>query len=283
MTEPRAEFKRMLVGLPHSAADYAGVGASARLADLLGLRLVATFIQDTTVAELAALPCVREWRPLGGGWRPIEAPQLDREFEGAVASARRCFHAAVGATGVEASFNVARGSAADVIGSAATAEDIIVVIEPRNPVERVTQQFTRLVDAALEATAAVMVVPSRIARTVGPIVAVVLDRHDPSIRSALAIAAAANESVVVLGPASASVEPMVAELAHAAGVRLELAPVIREPIDIASLLTSLAPLNERMVVMRREAAMQKGVPLIAAQRRIPILLMEAERNAATRK
>jgi hypothetical protein len=274
MMEPQAGFKRMLVGLPHSAADYTGVGVSAKLADLLGLRLVATFIQDATLADLAALPFVREWRPLGGGWSPIEALQLDREFDRAAVAARQYFREAVGTTPVEASFNVARGSAADVIGSAATANDIIVVIEPCNPAERITQQFTRLVDSALEAAAAVMLVPSRIVRTAGPIAAVVLDRNDPSIHSALAIAAAAKESVVVLGPAPASVEPIIAELADAAGVRIELAPSIREPVDAASLLASLAPLNERMVVMRRGAAIQKGAAAVASQRRIPVLLTE---------
>jgi hypothetical protein len=130
--EPRAKFERMLVGLPHSAGDYAAVGATAKLAQLLGIRLVATLIQDVTLAELAALPCVREWRPLGGGWGPIEAQKLEREFERAAAAARQCFHEAVGPIRVEASFNVTRGSAADVIGSAATANDIIAVIEPRD-------------------------------------------------------------------------------------------------------------------------------------------------------
>jgi hypothetical protein len=279
MTEGRGEFKRMLVGLPHSPADYAAVGMTANLADLLGLRLIATFVQDTTLADLASLPCVREWRPLGGGWGPIEAPQLDREFERAVAAARHCLREAVGAARAEASFQVARGSAADLIGSAANVDDIIVVIEPGNPAERVTQQFTRLVTAAFEAAAAVMMVPSRVARTAGPIAAVVLDRDDPSIRSALAIAAAVKERLVVLGPAPAEVTPLVAQLADAAGIRIEVAPAVREPFDAASLRASLAPLDERMVVMRREAAIQMGAPAVASQRRVPILLTEAERRS----
>jgi hypothetical protein len=274
MTEARTEFKRMLVGLPHSAADYAAVALSAKLADLLGLRLVATFVQDTTLADLAALPCAREWRPLGGGWGPIQAPQLDREFERAAAAARQCLREAVGAAQAQSSFQVARGSAADLIGSAANANDIIVVIEPGNPAERVTQQFTRLVTAAFEAVAPVMLVPSRIARTVGPIAAVVLERDDPSIRSALAIAAAVNEHLVVLSPAPAEVAPVVAQLADAVGVRIEVAPAVREPFDAASLRASLAPLDERMVVMCRRAAIQKGAPAVASQRRIPILLTE---------
>jgi hypothetical protein len=282
VTEPLRQFKRMLIGLPHRAEDYAGVGVSAKVADLLGVRLVATFVEDTTLFEAAALPCVREWRPLGGGWRPMEASQLDREFERAAAAARRYFHHAVGTTRVEASFNVVRGSAAEVVGSAAMADDIIVLIEPRNPAERITQQFTRLVEGAFDGAAAVMIVPSRIVRTAGPVAAVMLDADDPSIRSALAIAAAAGEGVIVLGPAPSKLEPVVGELAEAAGVRIEFAPRVREPVDAESLLATLAPMNERMVVMRREERTQKKVSALALQRRIPILLMEAKKDGAER-
>jgi hypothetical protein len=34
-----------------------------------------------------------------------------------------------------------------------------------------------------------------------------------------------------------------------------------------------------MVVMRREAAIQMGAPAVASQRRVPILLTEAERRS----
>ena len=62
---------------------------------------------------------------------------------------------------IEASFNVAKGSSEAVMATSAAADDIIVIIEPRNPAERVTQQFTRVLDAAFGFAVTVMVVPSR--------------------------------------------------------------------------------------------------------------------------
>jgi hypothetical protein len=271
MNEPRPEFKRMLVRLPQSTSDYAAVGVTAQLADLLGINVVATFIQDAGLVEMASLPCVRELRSLGGGWHSMEGPQLARQLDHAAATARRLFHEAVRAARIDASFNIARGSGDDIIEFSAAADDIIVIIEPRNPVERITQQFTRLTDAAFGASAAVMVVPSRIARTSGPIAAVISDPDDASVRSALAIAAAAKEKVILLAPPGLGVGASIAELAGIAGVRIEAGPAIRDPVDASSLLRQLAHLNERLVVMSR-GVIDKGAPTVASRRGIPVLL-----------
>lgn len=277
MNEPRADFKRMLVRLPQSAGDYAAVGVTAQLADLMGASVVATFVQDVELVDVAALPCVRELRPFGGGWHPIEGSQLVRQLELAAATARRLFHDAVRPTRIETSFNVARGSFADVMGASAAADDIVVIIEPRNPAERVTQQFTRLVDAAFGASGAVMVVPSRIARRAGPVAVVISGPGDPSIRPALAIAAAAKEKLIVLGPAALSADASISELAGLAGVRIEFGPAMPELLDVSSLLTHLAHLNERLVVMTRAAGIDRGAALVASRRRVPLLLTEPGR------
>jgi hypothetical protein len=274
MNEPRADFKRMLVRLPQSTHDYAAVSAAAQLAGLLGASMVATFVQDADLADLAALPCVRELRPLGGGWHPIEGPQLARQLDQAAETARRLFHDAVRAVRIEASFNVASGPV-EGVGSTAAADDIIVIIEPRNPVERITQQFSRLVDAAFAAAVAVMVVPSRIARTAGPIAAVISGPDDPSIRTALAIAAAAREKVIALGLSGSSARDSIAKLADAAGVRVEAGPGIREPLDVSTLLSQLSRLNERLLVMSRGALGDNRVPTLASRRGVPILLARA--------
>jgi hypothetical protein len=275
MNEPRADFKRMLLRLPQSTHDYAAVGAAAQLAGLLGASVVATFVQDADLVDVAALPCVRELRPLGGGWHPIEGPQLVRQLDRAAATAQRLFQDAVRAIRIEASFNVARGPVEDMMASAAAADDIIVIIEPRNPAERVTQQFSRLVDAAFRASIAVMVVPSRIVRTAGPIAAVISGPDDPSIRTAVAIAAAAKERVIALGPSGSNACESIAELADAAGVRVEAGPDMQEPLDVSTLLTQLSRLNDRLLVMSRGALGDRRVPTLASLRGTPILLARA--------
>ena len=158
------------------------------------------------------------------------------------------------------------------MGASPAADDIVVIIEPRNPAERVTQQFTRLVDAAFGASFAVMVVPSRIARTTGPIAAVMSGPDDPSIRHALAIAAAAKERVIVLAPAKLNADVSISELARTAGVQVEFGPAMQEPLDLSWLPRHLAHLNERLLVMTRAAVIDRGASMIASLRRVPVLV-----------
>jgi hypothetical protein len=55
-------------------------------------------------------------------------------------------------------------------------------------------------------------------RAVGPIAAVILGPDDPSIRTALAIAAAAKERVIALAPLGSNAREATVDMADAAGV-----------------------------------------------------------------
>ena len=236
MSERSIAFKRMVLRLPQSPGDYAAVTVTAKLAELLRIDLVAALVEDATLIDIAGMPGVRELRLLEGGWRPMVAAELAREIEHMAGTARRLFAEAVRTCSIEAHLNLARGSPADVITSLAMAEDIIVIIEPRNPAERVTQQFTQLVDAAFRAAAAVMIVPSAIARTTGPIVAIALAPKESSIKAALGVAAAANERLIVVSLSGDT--PAFAELserARAAGVRCETVALVPRPASASAL------------------------------------------------
>ena len=203
------DYKRMVLGLPHSAPDYASVAFTAQLAELLGIDIVGLFVEDESLADLAALSCVRELRSLGGGWHPIDAAQLAQGAGHAAADARRLFQGAAKALRVGTRFNLAKGSIAEAIGSHSKIDDIIAVIEPRNPAERVTHQYRQLVESAFNAPAAMLLVPSRLSRSKGPIVAVARSAQDPSIHAALGIATSIKEQLIVLAPPDADREAMV--------------------------------------------------------------------------
>jgi hypothetical protein len=272
MNEPQAEFKRLLMRLPHSPRDYAGVRFAADLAELLGASFVATFAQDAELAGVATLSCVRELHPLGGGWHQIEAPQLAAQLERRAAAARRLFDDAVRQARIEATFSATTESIADAIGRSAAVGDIIAIVEPRNPAERVTQQFTQLVDTAFGARAAIMVIPGRIVRNTGPIAAILSGPADAGIQAALALAAAAKEKMIALAPPGALGQQSMAERADAAGVSLEVGPIIRQPFNASSLLPQLDRLNERLVVISRGMIDDRDATRLASLRGIPVLL-----------
>ncbi|HEY4723273.1 MAG TPA: hypothetical protein VII92_15570 [Anaerolineae bacterium] len=277
----RTEFKRMVLGLPLSVTDYEMVGVTAKLAELLRLTLVAMYVEDHRLIDIASLPCVRELRALGGGWQPIEVGQLTTELEHAAITAHRLFSDIARNCNVETSFRIERGSAADVISSLATAEDIVVIIEPKHPVERVTQQFTRLIDAAFQASAAVMIIPCRVARLGGPIVAVAANPDDPSIGTAMGIAAAAHEKLIVVSSSeqigsSASLET----LAESAGVRVQFVRSKKGPLQATALADNLQQLNERLIVISRGTLADAEATTLASLRSTPVVIVEPDSPAS---
>jgi len=278
VTQSGIEFKRMVLGLPQSASDYPMVGMIAKLAELLHLNLVGMFMDDRSLIQIAGLPCVRELRPLGTGWQPIDINTLAADLERGAATAQRLFTEAVRNCSVETSFRAEKGLAADVIDALATAQDIIVVIEPKNPAERVTQQFTRLVDAAFHAAAAVMVVPSRVARSAGPIIAVAASPVDSSINAAARLAAATREKLVVLGPSDIlELGSSLSSLAESIGAPVELARMTTTPLDVMTLAGDLHRWKERLVVMSRGMMKDSQAPTLASLRSIPVVITEPPR------
>jgi hypothetical protein len=275
--DPRADFKRMVLGLPHSAKDYASVAFTAELADLLGLDLVGIFAEDEGLIDLALLPCVREFRLSGDGWHRLEVEQLARSSSHAVAEARRLFDDAARSRRVATRFDLIKGKIGEAVGSQSLPDDIIVVIEPQNPAERVTYQFKKFMEMALNAQTAALLVPSRIIRRKGPVVVIAASEHDPSIRVGLTIAEAIREKLLVLAPAIAD-RSLSTRLLTTSAVHINQQSLHGNEIGLAELRSVLAIAGERLVVMSRgsdpllpaQLASEQGVPVLVAGQSKPL-------------
>ncbi len=71
MTKVRADFRRMLLTLPHNRRDDAAVGLIAEFAGLFDVVLVGTYVDDVNLCRLPEIPNVREFR---AGRRNPSAP-----------------------------------------------------------------------------------------------------------------------------------------------------------------------------------------------------------------
>lgn len=278
MTDRPAEFKRMLLSLPHSSNDYAAVAFTAELAALLGVDLLGIFTADESLLGLAGLPCVRELRH-SGGWHPVDAVEMEQCWSRAAAEARRLFGDAAKALRSGAHFDVARGSLAETIGSQSTADDIVAVIEPRNPAERVTHQFRQLLDTALAAPAAALLVPSRVVRRRGPVVAIAASEHDPSLRTALRVAESTQERLLLFASPRADEEAL-ARLAATAKVPVDRRRLRESEIRAADLDALLSLAGERLLVLSRGADAGILAPL-AFERAVPVLVTEPARETTS--
>jgi hypothetical protein len=264
MSKAIPDFKRMLLRLPHSREDYAAVGIIAELAGLLSVNLVGMYVEDSSIGDLAELPHAREFR--GGRWQPLTAEQLTNDVAFAAREAERLFLEFAGRYGPALSFSLTKGSAANPRETGA--EDIIVVIEPINAIERATHQFNEWLEAAFRSASSILLVPSHAKRLSGPIVVIASDADDPCIEAALDVAASTREQMIVIPsrPPSESLS-VVLERARTIGVVTSLAEAAFHHGDI--LLP--ASVKGRLLIMSRQMAIHR--PIL---RQMPILLVSSK-------
>ena len=277
--EPHS-FRRLVLGLQPGAHDRT-MRLAVELADLLHLDLLGLFLEDTSLLDLAGIPFSREFRPLGGGWHTIDLDRLLHDFELAARSIERKFLDAAKHLPTASQFEVARGSLAKTFASVSR-RDIVMIVEPRNPAERATQQFAWLLEAAFRSAAAVMLVPPQIARTTGPVVAIAASAGDPCIRAAVAIALAAREELVIIDTdGGIADDPDLRKLAADTGLAIKHAAAAGLNLtDPAACALAFRQIQERLIVMSRVAFANQPASEIAAARRVPVLVVEPEEVVA---
>jgi hypothetical protein len=268
-------FTRMVVGLPQGMGNASAMQAAADLAEYLQIELLAAFIADAALLNLAGFPAMRELRILDQQWQPLELARIAGELEDAAEVARKRFDDSVGSRALKASFDVLRS--ADVIPSLIQAGDILTIIEPSHPGESITWQFTALMDAALEAAAAILFVPRRIAHTSGPIMALADGPQDPTIRAALEVAAALKENLIVVAPPGAPLSAETMAEAKQRGVAVQELVANASGAD-ATLLPASSRAGERLRVIARQL-LGDGQRLFSMLYGVPLLMINSDQTA----
>ncbi|HYA05416.1 MAG TPA: hypothetical protein VEF90_05950 [Xanthobacteraceae bacterium] len=281
MTSPPGGFKRVVVGLLQSMANQAAVNAAADFAEFLNVELLATFIADASLHALAGLPAARELRILERGWQAIDPAQISRDIDRAEGFARRCFAEAVAARTIKTSFDIVAGVQA--MASRIRADDIVAVVEPAHPGERITRQFTGLLDAALESAAAVVILPRRIARTAGPVIAIAAGPDDGSIRVGLGLAAALRENLIVVTRLGVLLPSDIVAEANALGVRLDKVVADQPFADGSAGRTFASTGKARLRVIARDRIPGDAAQVFTTLHGIPLLVIEPARIATERQ
>jgi len=278
MSEPRTRFRRMVVGLPQNIADQRAVDAAADLAEFLDLELLATFVADPALLALAELPAVRELRTLEQSWQAIDLAQITRDIDRAASAARQNFAESVKSRALKTSFDVLAG--AEAMAGLIRTDDIVAIIEPTHPGETVTRQFRSLLDAGLEMAAAILMLPRRITRTAGPVIALAGDPGDPSIRAALEIAAALKERLIVATRSGAMLPADIRTYAQELGVRFEQITANVLPADAWAQVPPLARSMERLRVITRSSLPDDASRLFSTLAGVPLLVIAPDRRDA---
>jgi hypothetical protein len=149
----------------------------------------------------------------------------------------------------------------------------MMIVEPVSPAERTAPQFPWLLQAAFQGAGAVMLVPQRIARRRGPIVAIAATPDDPAIHTAAAVAVAAKEELIVVQLYEAA-DDRRRVAATSVGVKY-VSPGKIQLSDPSALTHAFGRSEERLIVLSRGDIDDQLASKITATRRVPVLMIES--------
>ena len=170
----------------------------------------------------------------------------------------------------------------DAIGSFIQADDLVVIIDPAHPGERITRQFTCLLDAAVRTAAAVLVLPAQVGRTAGPVVAFATGSQDPSLRIGLQVASALRERLIVEVAEGLPLSSDILLDAHRLGVPVEQLRVMPLTPHALARAPSSDRLNERLSVVTHSRTLGEIARLFWTAQGIPLMIIHPDRAEGPR-
>lgn len=270
----RLRFRRILLGVHHNLPDSAALGFAAGFAESLHLDMLAMIVEEPRVTNLAGLPHVRELRKLDAKWQPLDTGRMAKEFDSAVESARRLLKFTATSHRISCTVEVVRAGSQQAVRTFSQSTDIIVLAEPKSPIDRIVGSFPEFSSAAMQSEAAILYTPRSIGRHRGSVVAIAAMPDDVSIDVAAEFAVATGEKVVLLEAFDEAPDaPQVA-----ADVVQERVRIPRSATTSELLLSSiLGTRQEKLIVMTRRADGIENDLLgftLASLRRVPVLVLE---------
>jgi hypothetical protein len=165
---------------------------------------------------------------------------------------------------------------AEVAASLIQAGDIVAVIEPSHPGERVTRQFTHVLNTAFATAAAVLVMPRKLVRASGPVLAFAAGGEDASIRAGLELAAALEARLIVVLPPDAPLPADILADADELGIAVERGAGYGGT-TLAALAAFSAPIKERLRVVAGGRLTDDVSRLFLSLNGIPLLVVASGR------
>jgi hypothetical protein len=277
----RLRFRRVLLGVHQNIPDSAALGFAAGFAESLHLDMLAMIVEEPRVTNLAGLPHIREFRMLDAKWQPLDTGRMAKEFESAAVAVRKLLNLTATSHRISCAVEVVRAGSQQAVRSFSQSTDIIILSEPKSPIDRIVGSFPEFSSAAMQSEAAILYTPRSIGRHRGPVVAIAATPDDFSIDVAAEIAVATGEKVVLLEAFDVARDaPQVA-----ADVVQERVRIPRSAMASELLLSSiLGTRQEKLIVMTRRAGGIENDLLgftLASLRRVPVLVLEPAVPAGT--
>ncbi len=273
-------FRRLIIGVVTAPIAGGALALSARLAAELELEIEGLFIEDESLMGLAALPRRSEVRLGSGRLEPLDRGRLEQDLRRAAARLEANLSRAASAARALHRFRLERGDLGTVIGASVTRDDLVVIIA-----EGTLHPATELHLAVIQARASVLLIPSRLARRPGSIVAVVtggsVDERTVTLAGRLAARRRERLEVFALSADRANSEQItrIVEKLRLDRSRWSLGelPMAHTASVADALGRALGAVSQRLVVLPRSLPGLVGareLAGLAATLRAPVLVLE---------
>lgn len=238
-------FRRMVIGLLVTPDSRESLAIAADFARRFNSELLAVFHEDIRLIEWCASQRVRHHSRTASGARTVSPERMLQDFSAAAAVARSRLLKLAQSLGLDMRFEVSRGEGGPFDPGAIEPGDLLAVIEPADPLARLSHPFASVLQRIAAASAPVLYVPHGAAPRAGPVIS---ELHGEN----------GNE------------RQMVERIVRILGEELITAPDA-DPMRLIS-----QPARERLIVMSRRspifADMSAFTALVTA-RRAPILVV----------
>ena len=267
MTDPQSAprvIRRLVVGFHDAAGSSSALEATVRLARTMESQLLGIFVEDAPLLEWSSSPLTRQ---VGGGVRPggtFTPDTLAADFATAAAMMRERLARLAGGVGLTAGFRVARTSASSLDFDGREPGDLLVVVEPTDPMARLSYPFAGLLQTIARTSVPVLYMPHRVLQRRGPVVSIAPRPDDPGQRLAAEVAATIGEDLLNVPPP-----------AHGSS------PGVGGPLSLQDLSRALSGVRERLLVLSRPTLPADDPCLfasIATQRMVPTLVAGTGKN-----
>lgn len=262
-------FRRVVIGFRDTCESSSSLEATARFAQLIETELLGVFIEDTELMEWSGSPLMRQFTSISRPPVPASPARLAEEFSAAADMMRRRFARAAATLGVRARFQIERSSAATLEIKGAGPEDLLVVVEPADPMARLSYPFTTVLEAVAKSQAPVLYMPNQVRQRTGPVVSVFRDADDQGHRIAADLASRLGEDMIDIRFSEDELPQAEAAAKAASG---------RAPASVEHIRHALDGVRECLIVFSRQVLGDHDPSLfvlLAAERRVPLLIVGA--------
>ncbi len=271
-----AHITQFVIGVCGELPGRQALETAAEMARMFRARFSALMIEDPASGTLGYLPFAREYVPGRAAWQNIGVADVEARRASAQRRVRDAFATMAQLHGLNADVEVLSGNLQDELTGALHPGDIVALLAPAQASEWMTLPFSAFAEAAFQGPATALLLPSRIARRKGPVVALTNMEDKASLSLAARLAQVSGEMLIVMAAGVNDMAGGASTLSELIDFPLERLRIIDvDGANLRDIKQWLWDIEERMLVVGRELLTEPGLGeliSLASARGIPVLI-----------